>query len=221
LAARVGLTCAIGEEVLAYFAGEIEIGGGREACLPTRPGCWFPATVDEGPDPYGVYLVSWADGEDSHRAVHASGLKRTLSGELCGSGEEAVRASKKKEWKPPQLDCTLLLQLHWEASEAEWREAAMNTLRVELAPDEVVAGFDWHVIFRYQDPDRCELAYETVASVLRRCTKKEGDAERCYAHPLVRAVEYVGEEPALRRRREAAGGGSETTTPRRSARSEL
>eukprot|EP00931_Biecheleriopsis_adriatica_P016953 TRINITY_DN12330_c0_g1_i2.p1 TRINITY_DN12330_c0_g1~~TRINITY_DN12330_c0_g1_i2.p1 ORF type:complete len:194 (-),score=38.59 TRINITY_DN12330_c0_g1_i2:58-639(-) len=157
-------SCAIGEKVDAYFGGEVDLGDGfGEPCNPTVKECWFAAEV------------------------HATHTRRTSTGEACGDGSGTVRPSEELE----SLPCTLLLHLHWEASDEAWRTTASQRLEEELMPDEVIGDFDWHLIFRYRDVGVCEQAHATLQSLLRTCP----DEDRCYVHPYVKAVELIGHEP--------------------------
>mmetsp|Transcript_17681 Transcript_17681/g.40009 ORF Transcript_17681/g.40009 Transcript_17681/m.40009 type:complete len:240 (+) Transcript_17681:54-773(+) len=190
------LICAIGEQIEAYFAGEVQVGAGNEPCNPTMPECWFPAEIESGPDFFGVYTVSWGDGDTNYREVHASTTRRSLTDEACGSPEgDTGPMTEDDEWERPEIACTIMPQLHWEASEPEWNAHALRALREEFAPDEVLDCFRWHVVFRFYDVDRCEQAYETLNNLLSRCK----DPEKCYAHPYVKAVRYIGDDPETRR----------------------
>uniref|UniRef100_A0A7S4Q3V0 Uncharacterized protein n=1 Tax=Alexandrium monilatum TaxID=311494 RepID=A0A7S4Q3V0_9DINO len=80
------LTCATGEQVEAYYAGEVNLGAGSDPCLPTMQECWFPAEIESGPDEYGVYTVAWADGDQNFRQVHASTTRRRLTDEASKGG---------------------------------------------------------------------------------------------------------------------------------------
>jgi len=169
----------------------LDLGVGIEPCLPTKPECWFPATITDGPDRYGIYSLSWHDGVEGFNAVHVSSLRRSLTEEACG---EQRLDEAQSQWVAPEIPCTLLMQLHWEASEDTWREHAVTTLRDELQPDTVIADFDWHVIFRFDSVDRCGQAYDAIKTLLDMCE----DAERCYTHPYIRTVQHVGREPQMR-----------------------
>eukprot|EP00927_Polykrikos_kofoidii_P063303 TRINITY_DN58111_c0_g1_i1.p1 TRINITY_DN58111_c0_g1~~TRINITY_DN58111_c0_g1_i1.p1 ORF type:complete len:301 (-),score=24.32 TRINITY_DN58111_c0_g1_i1:129-1031(-) len=192
---RVGISppeCASGELVDAYFGGEVDLGSGAEPCNPTVSECWYPAEIEVGPDDDGIYEVAWSDRSEEFRAVHGSLTRRSLDGTACGF------ASEKAPYPQPlqEVPCTIVPQFHWEGSTPSWNREAISALRAELVPDEFVEGFDWHVIFRFHDLDHCERAYETLAFVLQGCECPE----RCYRHPYVKSVEYVGGDPASRRK---------------------
>ncbi|CAE8591642.1 unnamed protein product [Polarella glacialis] len=156
------------------------------------PHCWFSAEVDEGPDEAGVYRVSWVfdGGEETalFRQVYAKHVRRQLTGEACGKRSFEATTSTSEEFVDSP-NCTLLLQLHWEGSNESWNSLATKKLQEELMPDEVIGGFDWHVIFRFSAGriDACEKAHDTVQSVLL----KYEDQEQCYTHPYVKAVSLI------------------------------
>eukprot|EP00747_Dinoflagellata_sp_TGD_P097398 gnl/TRDRNA2_/TRDRNA2_167130_c0_seq1.p1 gnl/TRDRNA2_/TRDRNA2_167130_c0~~gnl/TRDRNA2_/TRDRNA2_167130_c0_seq1.p1 ORF type:complete len:203 (-),score=30.21 gnl/TRDRNA2_/TRDRNA2_167130_c0_seq1:6-614(-) len=175
--AKAPQICAMGEEVTAFFAGEVNVGGGGESCNPTMSECWFLARIDAGPDAAGVYTLSWADGDPDARKVHASHTKRVSSGEACGlpkvyAGKGPAEDQEGSAWNAPEIPCTTLLRLHWEGSDIKWNGEAIKELKAELLPDEVIDGFDWHLVMRFHDVDRCERAYETVARVVGQCDDK-------------------------------------------------
>merc|ERR1711974_3056 len=101
-------------------------------------------------------------------------------------------------WVPPEIACTLLPRLHWEGSDPEWNKEAIEFLNKTYAPDETIDGFDWHVIMRFNDVDRCENAFNDLSKVLKQC--KEADPEQCRTHKYVKGIEYVGDEPSVRRK---------------------
>jgi len=190
--------CAIGEHVEAYFAGEVELGAGIEPCNPTMAECWFPAEISEGPDSNGVYLVDWDDAHEHFRLVHATQTKRTLDGEACGQSSALQKhADDDALLSTPDIPCTIVLRLHWEASEPTWNRQAVANLKEEFLPDEIIDDFEWHVIFRYLDVDHCEQTHNTLWNLLKDCA----DKERCYAHPYVKGIHYIGDSPETRRKR--------------------
>ena len=113
-------------------------------------------------------------------------MRRTQSGRQCGWDPT-------REVVKPQEVPTLLLRMHWEASNLGWRSSALSEIKKELLPDEVVSDFDWHVILRFVDHMVCEKAHEILRTTLTSCQ----DPNSCYKHPYVRAIEYVScHEPA-------------------------
>ncbi|CAE7710959.1 unnamed protein product [Symbiodinium microadriaticum] len=144
--------CPGGEQVWAYFAGEVDFGDGvAEPCNPSIKECWFDAEVQYGPDEHGVYHVVWADGTPSFREVHGSQLLRLDSDKACGTAA-ALQASQDRGPIAP----TLLLRLHWEASDDAWHADAVAKLREDFGPEEVIDDFDWHVIMRFKHTAACE-----------------------------------------------------------------
>jgi hypothetical protein len=91
-----------------------------------------------------------------------------------------------------------LPRLHWEGSDPAWNKEAVDSLKAQFKPDEVIDGFDWHVILRFNDVNKCEKAYNAIDKVLKQCT--EQDQEKCHTHKHVKAIEYVGDDPATRRK---------------------
>lgn len=192
----VSLTCSEGEAVQAFFAGELDRGLGSEPCTPASPECYFPASIASAPDTEGVYMVDWDDGGTHNRKVHASHVFRDSTGEACGELEASHRSDFDDDWVAPKIPCTILARLHWEASDPEWNRLAVSSLRADFAPDEVIDGFDWHAILRFDSVDRCEAAFVTMDNLLKSCK----NPERCYTHPYVNAIEYVGPSPEMRRK---------------------
>eukprot|EP00403_Amphidinium_massartii_P009902 CAMPEP_0178429318 /NCGR_PEP_ID=MMETSP0689_2-20121128/30738_1 /TAXON_ID=160604 /ORGANISM="Amphidinium massartii, Strain CS-259" /LENGTH=237 /DNA_ID=CAMNT_0020051131 /DNA_START=1 /DNA_END=710 /DNA_ORIENTATION=- len=188
--------CAIGEEVSAFYNGRINLGRGDEPCQSTMERCWLDATVSAGPNGIGIYTVDWADGRSEYKNVHSFFVRRKTTEEPCGeSPEDAVEDDPEDDgWIAPDLACTTLIRLHWEGSEPQWNKQAINALKAECLPDEVIDGFDWHVIFRFHDVNQCERVYKTISNVLEKCL----DREHCYTHPYVKDIEYVGDTPAAR-----------------------
>merc|ERR1712048_400767 len=99
---------------------------------------------------------------------------------------------------PPEIPCTILPRLHWEGSDPDWNRQATQALKDEYKPDELIDGFDWHVILRFNDADKCEAAYNSLDKALKQCT--EMDPEKCRTHKYVKAIEYVGDDPETRRK---------------------
>merc|ERR1719162_1812990 len=111
--------------------------------------CWFPAGVESGPNAEGVYTLIWEDGDPDHRQVHASRARRTSTSEECGEPAPYELPEGDGGWTPPEIACTILGRMHWEGSDAAWNKDAVDKLKEEFLPDEVIDGFDWHVIFRF------------------------------------------------------------------------
>ena len=137
--------------------------------------------AQEGPDAHGVYTVVWAGGDTSFSAVHAMHMRHE-SGYSCGLDTAVAKA-------PTALNerFTLLLRMHWEASDPAWRGRALWEIKKEVVPDEMVSDFDWHVILRFLDRTACEHAHEILQKTLSICK----DPNSCYSHPYVRAIEEV------------------------------
>jgi len=214
-------SCPPGEPVHAFFAGEIDLGKGPEPCKPEMEDCHYSAKISSGPDASGTITVDWDDADPNVRQVAFSQVKSVSTGETCDgpkpkAGKVPPKAAKKQEapqqqkappqappgahddnWVPPEIPCTILPRLHWEGSDPAWNKEAIASLRSEFNPDEVIDGFDWHVILRFNDADKCEAAFNALAKVLGQC--KDTDQEKCHTHKYVKAVEYVGDEPEARR----------------------
>lgn len=190
-----------------------------EACTPEHEECYFAAAVNSGPNAQGYYLVDWDDGSTKSRRVPSTQVKQASSGQICQAkkgGGKAAPAGKKdskkasppppppadidedENWTPPEIPCTVMPRLHWEGSDPEWNKEAIDSLRKKFKPDELIDGFDWHVILRFNDADRCEKAYKSLEAVLNKCT--ESDPEQCRTHKYVKAIEYVGDDPETRRK---------------------
>mmetsp|Transcript_60677 Transcript_60677/g.112570 ORF Transcript_60677/g.112570 Transcript_60677/m.112570 type:complete len:145 (-) Transcript_60677:7-441(-) len=136
------------------------------------------------------------------RTVLVSALLLKLHLAYGESPEYAVADNTEDDaWTPPSLPCTTLIRLHWEGGELQWNKQAIGALKAECMPDEVIDGFDWHVIFRYKNVDHCERAYKTISNVLSKCA----DKEHCYTHPYVKDIEYIGDTPEQRRKHQEAG----------------
>ncbi|CAE7443295.1 unnamed protein product [Symbiodinium natans] len=199
--------CISGEQVQAYFAGEVDFGDGvGEPCNPSLKECWFDAEVQSGPDEHGTYHVTWADATPSFREaqllllircssdcweVHGSQLHRAASDEACGIAAGAALQSTEdtgagRMRRPTAPSPTLMLRLHWEASDVAWRDEAIAKLRAEFRPQQVIGDFDWHVVMRFGDPESCDEAHDILRSLLSLCVDSEG----CFRHPFVQAVEY-------------------------------
>lgn len=209
--------CPPGERVMAFFAGQVDLGGGTvEACKPELEQCFFPGSVDSGPNQEGIFVINWDDGDETVRHVHHTKVQRTSTGEACDGPPEQLFPEQggEEDWVPPEIACTVMPRLHWEGSEEEWNRKAVAALKKELKPDEVIDGFDWHVILRFNSADRCEEAYEALQSVLKLC--KEKNPEDCRTHKYVKAVEYVGDDPETRRK-----SGRSHHRPEASAKEEL
>ncbi|CAL1159724.1 unnamed protein product [Cladocopium goreaui] len=71
----------------------------------------FMLTLQEGPDAHGVYTILWADSGVASSAVHAMHMRLP----------------------------SLLLRMHWEASDFRWRSNALSEIKKEVLPDEVAA----------------------------------------------------------------------------------
>merc|ERR1711972_816667 len=125
------------------------------------------------------------------------GVKQSATGEAC-DGPDAVAAEEDEDFVPPEIACTILPRLHWEGSDPEWNREAIEYLKRTHQPDETIDGFDWHVILRFNDADRCEKVYKSIEATLSEC--KEKDLEQCRPHKYIRAIEYVGDDPETRRK---------------------
>eukprot|EP00439_Symbiodinium_sp_Y106_P042891 s283_g5.t1 len=182
--------CQDGEQVWAYFAGEVDFGDGvAEPCNPSMKECWFDAEVQHGPDDHGVYHVVWADATPSFQEVHGSQLLRLDSNKACGVARAA--ASETSQDRGPVAP-TLLLRLHWEASDVAWRADAVAKLREDFGPEEVIDDFDWHVIMRFKHAAACEEVRDLLQNLVNLCD----DPESCFRHPYVQAVDYEACESA-------------------------
>ena len=162
-----GTLCGPGDAVRAYFAGDLDLGEGPEQCDPSMPDCWMDGVIQQGPDA-GSYLVAWPQGTAG--TVHAQQV--FLQGSACD--EEAERE------EIAGAAASLLLRLHWEASEEVWRQQAAAAIREELVPESMVKDFEWHLILRYSDQMSCRQAVESLRQSLIRP----------YGHPYVRSLEY-------------------------------
>lgn len=204
--------CPPGEPVKAFFVGSIDLGNGPEDCKATMEACYFGGAIASGPEADGHYMINWEDGDPNNRRVHSSMVKQLSSGQAC-NGPAAAKGPAKappqsqtppagaddddENWVPPEIPCTLLPRLHWEGSDPKWNKEAVEALRGEFKPDELIDGFDWHVILRFNDVNRCEAAYQKISGVLAQCGD---DQEKCFAHKYVKAIEYVGDDPETRRK---------------------
>lgn len=192
------VSCPIGTPVRAFYAGSVNLGNGDEPCTPGMEACMFVGAVASGPDADGHYMINWEDGDPNNRRVHASRVTQQSSGETCSlpAANAPMDEDEDEKWVPPEIPCTLLPRLHWEGSDPKWNKEAIDSLKAEFRPDEVIDGFDWHVIMRFHDVNRCEKAFNTINNVLAKCE----DKEKCYNHPYVKAIEYVGDDPETRRK---------------------
>jgi len=210
--------CPPGEPVLAFFKGEIELGSGPVPCKPDMNDCYYGGKIGSGPDAAGIITIDWEDEDPANRQVIHTQVKSAATGEACdGPPKAAPKASKApprkaqeapkpkapepasddNNWVPPEIPCTILPRLHWEGSDPAWNKEAIEFLKQEYNPDEVIDGFDWHVIVRFNDVNRCESAFKSLEKVLSQC--KESDQEKCHTHKYIKAIEYVGDEPEVRR----------------------
>jgi len=211
--------CPPGEAVTAFFAGEIDLGKGAEPCKPSMDDCYYGGKVNQGPDASGTMTIDWDDADENNRKVVHSQVRHAKTGEACdpppppkkaGKVPKAAQAPPKAatpppkadaaaddNWVPPEIPCTILPRLHWEGSDPAWNKQAIENLKKDFNPDEVIDGFDWHVILRFNDVNRCESTFNSLAAVLKQC--KEADQEKCHTHQYVKAIEYVGDEPEVRR----------------------
>jgi len=186
--------CIMGEMVWAVFQGIADLGrGGYEQCHAAHDGCWFPARVASFDGDF--YIVQWDDGDQSHRRVPAGLVRRRFTEELCSVPVVYDYNDPEDPWQPSEIPCTILLRLHWNASKVKWRKRAISKLRKEHLPDEVIGGFEWHVIFRFHVVNQCERVFKTIHKVLKTCA----DPEECYAHEYVKGIEYVGDDPNTRK----------------------
>lgn len=188
------VTCNPGEAAQAFYAGSVAEG----QCNPTMAQCWFFGTIAEGPSADGVFTMNWEDGDPENRQVHHSKVKKRETGEVCSLPEAGYEDEDYEEdppWEPPEIPCTILPRLHWEGSDPKWNKEAIDALKAEWKPDEVIDGFDWHVILRFNEANRCEQCFNTIKAVLDKCE----DVEKCYTHPYIKAIEYVGDDPETRR----------------------
>mmetsp|Transcript_57612 Transcript_57612/g.106493 ORF Transcript_57612/g.106493 Transcript_57612/m.106493 type:complete len:242 (-) Transcript_57612:62-787(-) len=199
-----GPPCEPGEAVLAFFAGQVEVSGELKLCEPSMEFCYFGARIASGPDVRtGNYWVKWDDGDTNNRQVHYSQVKQASSGLACASyddvlqdSDESVDAAIAEE--SFEIPCTILPRLHWEGQDPEWNKEAIEAITKDLHPDEVIDGFDWHVILRFFDADRCEQVYEALHAVLSKCM--DPDWENCRTHKYIKWIEYVGDDPETRRK---------------------
>lgn len=205
--------CKAGEPVAAFFAGEVDRGNGPEACKPDMELCFFPGKIASGPDADGTYTIDWDDGDANNRKVQHASVKHASSGQAC-SGPLQLGTEADDHWTPPEIACTILPRLHWEGSDPEWNSAAIALLRQDYQPDELIDGFDWHVILRFYDVNRCERTYAALDKILKSCTDQNPDA--CRTHKYVKAIEYVGDDPETRRK-----SGRHVFVPTKEARDEL
>jgi len=195
-----GILCTPGEPVSAFFAGQVDLGNGEiTTCKPEMEYCFFPGKIYSGPDAEGTYVINWDDGDTAVQRVNHELVKQIGSGAVCDGAEPPPGEEEQEEgWVPPEIPCTVLPRLHWEGSDPPWNKEAIEALKTSFEPDEVIDGFDWHVILRFNNVDRCEAAFKSLKRVLDEC--KEPDPEKCRTHPYVKAVEYVGDDPDTRRR---------------------
>lgn len=212
--------CPPGQVVTAFFAGEIDLGNGAEACKPHMNDCYYGGKVNAGPEQNGMMTIDWDDEDPGNRQVVHTQVRHGDTGEACDpapapkkvgkvpkKAQEAPKAApahappanpSDDNWVPPEIPCTILPRLHWEGSDPTWNKEAIASLKADFNPDEVIDGFDWHVILRFNDANKCEKAFDSLAKVLNEC--KEQDQEKCHTHKYVKAVEYVGDEPDVRRK---------------------
>eukprot|EP00403_Amphidinium_massartii_P040512 CAMPEP_0178452024 /NCGR_PEP_ID=MMETSP0689_2-20121128/44010_1 /TAXON_ID=160604 /ORGANISM="Amphidinium massartii, Strain CS-259" /LENGTH=244 /DNA_ID=CAMNT_0020077675 /DNA_START=13 /DNA_END=747 /DNA_ORIENTATION=- len=205
--------CQQGEAVSAFFAGQVEVDGVAQQCTPSMNACYFAARIASGPDVRtGNYWVNWDDGDTNNRQVHFTQVWRGgTPGYACGGVEDdagAVDASIADN--AMEIPCTILPRLHWEGQDPEWNKEAIESITKEYQPDEVIDGFDWHVILRFNDANRCEQVYTSIETVLKKCMDPE--PENCRTHKFIKSLEYVGDDPATRRKtgRTVYKPGSET-----------
>merc|ERR1719359_1222215 len=121
-------------------------------------------------------------------------VRRTLDGQTCDGppkpeSPKAATNVQEDAWIPPEIPCTILPRLHWEGSDPVWNKEAIQSLKDAYKPDEVIDGFDWHVILRFHDVNRCENVFMSLERDLKKC--KEADPEKCRTHKYVKAIEYV------------------------------
>jgi hypothetical protein len=212
----------VGSAYYYYSSG----GSGLVDCSPENDACYFDARVAKAVDDEGFYLVDWDDGDARSRRM--TEVRRASTGTPCGGKaasasqaasvttatvttrptttttttqaprKEAPKQGEDDGWTPPEIPCTILPRLHWEGSDGTWNKNAIEALRNAYKPDEVIDGFDWHVILRFNDADRCEQAYDDLKATLDKCA--ESDSEKCRTHDYVKAIEYVGDDPETRRK---------------------
>mmetsp|Transcript_38558 Transcript_38558/g.86711 ORF Transcript_38558/g.86711 Transcript_38558/m.86711 type:complete len:239 (+) Transcript_38558:144-860(+) len=197
-----GPPCEPGEAVSAFFAGQVEIKGEQKLCEPSMDYCYFPARVASGPDVRtGNYWVKWDDGDTNNRQVHYSQVKQASSGLACASYDDVLKDADESvdaTAESLEIPCTILPRLHWEGQDPEWNKEAIEAIAKELQPDEVIDGFDWHVILRFIDANRCEQVYESLQAVLSKCM--DPDWDNCRTHKYIKWIEYVGDDPETRRK---------------------
>merc|ERR1719188_2167965 len=100
-------------------------------------------------------------------------VKLGSTGLTCSGPEQVPEdADDDENWVPPEIACTILPRLHWEGSEPEWNKEAIEFLRSTYNPDELIDGFDWHVIMRFNHVDRCEKTFDELNGVLQQCVEK-------------------------------------------------
>eukprot|EP00928_Gymnodinium_smaydae_P050421 TRINITY_DN33989_c0_g1_i1.p1 TRINITY_DN33989_c0_g1~~TRINITY_DN33989_c0_g1_i1.p1 ORF type:complete len:323 (+),score=68.46 TRINITY_DN33989_c0_g1_i1:50-970(+) len=172
---------------------------------PSRPAA--SANAAGGQSAPGAAAAPQAARAAAPPVVSASAGPATTGG---GAGGE------ESDWVPPEIPCTILPRLHWEGSDPDWNKKAVEHLRTQFAPDELIDGFDWHVILRFNDADRCERVYAELEGILNKCT--ESNVDLCRTHDYVKAIEYVGDTPETRRK---TGRRVHQEASRAAARSEL
>jgi len=208
------VVCPPAEPVSAFYAGQVDLGAGPAECSPEMEACYFPGKVFEGPDEAGNYMIDWDDGDTANRHVHHTKVRKIASGQPCSGPEVVLDDDEDENWVPPEIPCTILPRLHWEGSDPDWNKEAIASLKKEYRPDEVIDGFDWHVILRFHDVDKCEACFNSLSDVLKKC--KQADPEKCHSHAYVKAIEYVGDDPQTRRK-----SGRQTFVPKASRKEEL
>jgi len=215
--------CPPGQAVTAFFAGEIDLGQGPVPCQPDMNDCYYGGKISSGPDSSGTITIDWEDGDPNVRSVPYTQVRHGTTGETCdgppppkkvGKVPPKAKAAQQEppkatpppkapfnpdsdNWVPPEIACTILPRLHWEGSDPAWNKEAIESLKKEFKPDEVIDGFDWHVILRFNDVNKCEASFDAIAKVLQQC--KETDQEKCHTHKYIKALEYVGDAPDVRR----------------------
>eukprot|EP00913_Durusdinium_trenchii_P026781 g25122.t1 len=193
LVISAGGPCPERHAVIAFFAGEVEKAETKVPCSPALAECYFAGTVHSGPDGGGHYFIDWEDGNENFRRVHHSQVWLLENGQVCDEQQD----QQQDEWVPisptVRRKCTLLLRLHWEAWDPTWSAEGIQAVARDLQAEEVIDGFDWHVIMRFKTRMMCRSAFQRMEKLLNTCN--ETDLELCRVHPYVKAVELLREMP--------------------------
>ncbi|CAE8609585.1 unnamed protein product [Polarella glacialis] len=197
--ASTGLLCLPGESVSAFFAGEVQIQvaglGQDQECQPEVEECFFGGQVYSGPDAEGHYTINWDDGDSQHRRVHHSHVRHAALDEACDGPTGPIQDHD--TYVPSRIPCTILVKLQGGDSDRDWMQEAVAMFKTDYQPDEVVDGFEWYIILRFYDANRCEASFRSLAAAIRKC--EDMDLEACVTSKYLRTIEYIGDDPATRR----------------------